>query len=232
MPILNIQLAAQDPSGRQIPPLVALQQRGPVVEVSISIEQNIAQQLLAQGISLPPPEVGLALIDSGATSTSIDDDAARKLRLPAIDIVAVASASHASTQQNFHPIQSERAADHDQCTEGDCCPSGISGIACPDRPRRLATLHPFLQRTSRKLLPVRVGSGQWVALLLSRQLALDYPGSFHPSQLQTARPMMSSLSRVDSQGISSVNMVTHCLQGQGMRVMSVPQNIRWGPKAS
>jgi len=78
-----------------------------VVEVSISIEQNIAQQLLAQGISLPPPEVGLALIDSGATSTSIDDDAARKLRLPAIDIVAVASASHASTQQNFHPIQIE-----------------------------------------------------------------------------------------------------------------------------
>jgi len=78
-----------------------------VVEVSISIEQNIAQQRLAQGISLPPPEVGLALIDSGATSTSIDDDAARKLRLPAIDIVAVASASHASTQQNVHPIQIE-----------------------------------------------------------------------------------------------------------------------------
>jgi len=78
-----------------------------VVQVSISVEQNIAQQLLAQGVTLPPSEVGLALIDSGATSTCIDDEAARRLRLPAIDVVAVASASHASTQQNVHPIQIE-----------------------------------------------------------------------------------------------------------------------------
>ena len=76
MPILNIQLAAQDPSGAQIPPLVALQQRGVVVQVSVTVEQNIAQQLLAQGVTLPPPESGLALIDSGATSTCIDEDAA------------------------------------------------------------------------------------------------------------------------------------------------------------
>jgi len=78
-----------------------------VVQVSISVEQNIAQQLLAQGATLPAPEVGFALIDSGATSTCIDDNATRKLRLPAVDVVAVASASHASTQQNVHPIQIE-----------------------------------------------------------------------------------------------------------------------------
>ena len=105
MPILNIQLAAQDPSGNQIPPLVALQQRGPVVQVSVSVEQNIAQQLLSQGLSLPTPERGFALIliDTGATSTCIDDAAAARLNLPAIDVVTVASASHASTQQNVHP---------------------------------------------------------------------------------------------------------------------------------
>ena len=102
MPILNIQLAAQDLSGNQIPPLVALLQRGPVVQVSVSVEQNIAQQLLAQGLSLPTPERGIALIDTGATSTCIDDAAAARLNLPAIDIVTVASASHASTQQNVH----------------------------------------------------------------------------------------------------------------------------------
>ena len=106
MPILDIQLAGQDPSGNQIPAFVAFQQRGPVVQVSVSVEQNIAQQLLAQGIALPAPETGFALIDTGATSTCIDDAAAR-LRLPAIDVVAVASASHASTQQNVHPIQIE-----------------------------------------------------------------------------------------------------------------------------
>ena len=107
MPILNIQLAGQDPSGRQIPPLVALQQRGPVVQVSVSVEQNIAQQLLAQGVLLPAPERGLALIDTGATSTCIDEAAATRLNLPAIDVATIASASHASTQQNVHPIQIE-----------------------------------------------------------------------------------------------------------------------------
>ncbi len=107
MPILNIQLAGQDPSGNQIPAFVALQQRGPVVQVSVSVEQNIARQLLAQGIALPAPETGFALIDTGATSTCIDEAAAARLRLPAIDVVTVASASHASTQQNVHPIQIE-----------------------------------------------------------------------------------------------------------------------------
>ena len=107
MPVLNIQLAGQDPSGKQIPSLVALQQRDPVVQVSVSVEQNIAQQLLAQGIALPAPETGLALIDTGATSTCIDDAAAVRLGLPTIDVVTIASASHASTQQNVHPIQIE-----------------------------------------------------------------------------------------------------------------------------
>ena len=58
------------------------------------------------------------------------------------------------------------------------------------------------------------------------------PGRSHPSQLQRARPMISSLSPSESHGSSSVNMVTHWLQGQGIRVMSVPQKSRSGPKAS
>jgi predicted aspartyl protease len=78
-----------------------------VVQVSVSVEQSIAQQLLARGMSLPTPEGGWALIDTGATSTCIDDAAAARLNLPAIDVVTVASASHASTQQNVHPIQIE-----------------------------------------------------------------------------------------------------------------------------
>jgi len=65
--------------------------------------------------------------------------------------------------------------------------------------------------------------------------ALDarvYPGRFQPIQLQRARPLINSLSRSDSHESSSVNIVTHCRQEQGMRVISVPQNIRSGPKAS
>ncbi len=52
------------------------------------------------------------------------------------------------------------------------------------------------------------------------------------SHAQTARPITRSRSRPDSHGSSSVNMVTHWRHEHGMRVMSVPQNIRSGPKAS
>ena len=44
--------------------------------------------------------------------------------------------------------------------------------------------------------------------------------------------MISSLSFAVSHGSSSVNMLTHCFHGHGIRVMSVPQNIRSGPNAS
>lgn len=57
-------------------------------------------------------------------------------------------------------------------------------------------------------------------------------GTAQPIQSQSARPMTSSRSRPVSHGSSSVNSVTHCRQEQGMRVISVPQNIRSGPNAS
>lgn len=104
MPILNIQLAAQLPDGNPLPPLVALQQRGPVVQVTVSVEQNSAQQRLAQGVTLPSPESGLALIDTGATSTCIDDGAAARLDVPAIDVVTAASASHAAPARDVPPM--------------------------------------------------------------------------------------------------------------------------------
>jgi hypothetical protein len=77
-----------------------------------------------------------------------------------------------------------------------------------------AALHnrPFWQRLLRHCLPP-AGSGQ-------------------PIQLHKASPMTSSRSRPVSHGISCVNKVTHCRQEQGMRVMSVLQNIHSGPKAS
>jgi hypothetical protein len=61
---------------------------------------------------------------------------------------------------------------------------------------------------------------------------LAQAGSCQSSQVQRARPMTSSLSCAGSHGSSSVNSVTHCRQEQGMRVISVPQNTRSGPKAS
>jgi hypothetical protein len=53
MPILHTQLSAQGqtPDGKAItiPPAIALMQRGPIVQVIIGVEQNIAKQLFSQG---------------------------------------------------------------------------------------------------------------------------------------------------------------------------------------
>jgi predicted aspartyl protease len=51
----------------------------------------------------------MALIDTGASSTCIDEQAAQQLQLPVVNVVNVASASHSSTPQNVYPIQIEVA---------------------------------------------------------------------------------------------------------------------------
>jgi len=111
VPILHIQFSPQGKTLQgqvvQIPPAITLQRQGPYLQITIGLAQSIASQLLQQGKSLPKPVSGIALIDTGATSTCIDDEAARQLQLPVVDVVNVASASHASTQQNVYPIQIE-----------------------------------------------------------------------------------------------------------------------------
>jgi predicted aspartyl protease len=109
MPILNIQLGAETKQhdGKTlttlpIPPQLV---RGPIVQVTVGVGQQIATQVLQAGGTLPVPISGFALIDTGATTTCIDEDAAQQLQLPAIDVVTISSASHSSTQQNVYPIQ-------------------------------------------------------------------------------------------------------------------------------
>jgi predicted aspartyl protease len=69
----------------------------------------MAQQLLQQGIPLPSPVSGIALIDTGASHTCIDAESAQAMNLPVIDVVKMASASHDATDQNVYPIQIELA---------------------------------------------------------------------------------------------------------------------------
>jgi predicted aspartyl protease len=109
LPILHSQIAAQakTPDGRtvQVPPAAALQLRGPILQVSVTIEQNAGKGLVAQGKPLPVPKSGLALIDTGASSTCIDEQAAQDLGLPVIDVANMQSASHEKHQCNVYPVQ-------------------------------------------------------------------------------------------------------------------------------
>jgi predicted aspartyl protease len=63
--------------------------------------------LVQQGQAVPQPVGGMGLVDTGASTTCIDDALARQLNLPAIDVMQMTSASHAGTQANVYPIEME-----------------------------------------------------------------------------------------------------------------------------
>jgi predicted aspartyl protease len=108
VPIMHSQMAAQGkgPDGKvvQVPPAHALVLRGPVIQVTVSLEQNAAKALLAQGKAVPTKS-GLALIDTGASNTCVDAQVAQELGLPVIDVGSMQSASHDKHPCNIYPVQ-------------------------------------------------------------------------------------------------------------------------------
>lgn len=108
MPILHSQLAAEakTPDGKTVPlhPAIALQLRGPILQISVTIEQNAGKVLLSQGKTLPTPITGMALIDTGASNTCIDEQAAKQLGLPVIDVGTMLSATHQKVPCNIYPV--------------------------------------------------------------------------------------------------------------------------------
>jgi predicted aspartyl protease len=84
-----------------------MRDRGPCVQITVTVAETIADQLVQQGKSVPQPVSGMALIDTGASATCIDDALAQRLGVPVIDVVQMSSASHAATSQNVYPIQIE-----------------------------------------------------------------------------------------------------------------------------
>jgi predicted aspartyl protease len=111
VPILHSQLAGhgKGPDGKLIPvhPALILQQRGPVVQVAVTLQESMVTALTQQGRLTPQPVAGLALLDTGASNTCIDDAEAQKMGLPIIDVGSMSSASHAKTPSNIYPIQIE-----------------------------------------------------------------------------------------------------------------------------
>ena len=64
-------------------------------------------ELAQQGKPAPEPINGLALLDTGASNTCIDDAEAQKMNLPVIGVGSMSSASHSRTPSNIYPIQIE-----------------------------------------------------------------------------------------------------------------------------
>lgn len=99
MPILNskIQGTVRNLDGgveEDVPQGAALLALGPRVQITISPTQDQVKFLVDSGGSVPAPVSGLAMIDTGASITCIDTDAAAGAGLAVVDSGPMSSATH------------------------------------------------------------------------------------------------------------------------------------------
>lgn len=108
MPIVSAQPQGRGrtPDGKEvvIPPPVAMILQGPRLRVILGPEQTIARQLQQKGEQLPGTVTGWALIDTGASCTCVDEDVAKQLQLPAVDVEIMTSASQEACERNVYPV--------------------------------------------------------------------------------------------------------------------------------
>ncbi len=98
MPILNTRLGAdgRDAQGNPValPSNMALAHRGPVLAVTLRPLELQRQAMVEQGQDMSPGVQGVALIDTGASQTCVDESAARAASIAVVGRGPVASASH------------------------------------------------------------------------------------------------------------------------------------------
>lgn len=149
MPVLHLRKSAlktEDADGNEVevPPPHVLIQEGPTVEVSVGVVSKMADQWRSEGEEVPEPVTGQALIDTGATSTCVDNEVAQDLGLPVIDVTTVASASE-RVEQNVYPVQldvvhSDLTIDFGRSIGADLTPQGLVALIGRDVLRSM-TLH-------------------------------------------------------------------------------------------
>ena len=100
MPILNTRIQAKmrgtDGNQVEVPPEMALSQLGPRVQITLSLLKEQIDAISGKGEEVPAPVVGYALVDTGASSTCFDKNAADKAGLPIVDSGPMHSATHAN----------------------------------------------------------------------------------------------------------------------------------------
>jgi hypothetical protein len=87
MPIYNSQFFENLPGGGQKISPVILAAIGPVLAISVSIPQALAELYTKQQIALPSPITGMALIDTGATRSCVHGPIMSQLQVNPIGAV-------------------------------------------------------------------------------------------------------------------------------------------------
>lgn len=107
--MINVRAAGQlkTPDGKlvPIPPGVALFQRGPMLPVVIQPSPSFAAALTKAGKPALQPATGMALIDTGATSSCVDGEIAQRMGLAPNGTGVISSASHEKAETLTYPLR-------------------------------------------------------------------------------------------------------------------------------
>ena len=66
---------------------------GPALQVEVNLPQPLIEFLSEQGKSIPAPSTGIALIDTGASMTCVDESVLAKLGINAVGLVSLGTAA-------------------------------------------------------------------------------------------------------------------------------------------
>lgn len=104
---VRLQGQIQQPDGKIVPmdSKTALLNRGPVIPVVIHPNEDFAAALQAAGKPVPSPVSGIALVDTGATTTCIDGETAVQMGLASNGTAKMSSASHNETECLTYPVK-------------------------------------------------------------------------------------------------------------------------------
>lgn len=93
------------PGGQPAPPShpepLALVGIGPVLQVLVEVARPLAASLRAQGKAVPQPTSGLALIDTGATRSAVDESVIQALGVQPIGVVSIGTAAGVQQQSVY-----------------------------------------------------------------------------------------------------------------------------------
>jgi len=94
MPTLNFRAETTNRAGQTVAAPAGLARSGPLVPTMLMVSDSHRQLLASQGKAVPDAVHGLALIDTGASNTCFDQQAALNAGLPVMDMGMMTSASH------------------------------------------------------------------------------------------------------------------------------------------
>lgn len=98
MPIINLRAESRNEKGEVRPAPEALALSGPILPVTLTLSDASQRAYSEQGKPLPETVSGLAMIDTGATSTCFDQDSARAAGLPVVGTAKMSSTTHADQE--------------------------------------------------------------------------------------------------------------------------------------